>query len=375
MKKTLSFFLALCLVLSMSFTAFAGEKAKAERIEEQIEGAVEYLTEGVSAYGVDDAVDFYTLVHSGADLSAYSDGFLADVKANLDTNDGKIISSYGESLATYGAVILILGELGEDPYDFYGYDIVSAFEAMNPESYIHPYYYRIALPAAVYYCDDEVFINALCDYFVDTYYVMGQGMDLGGYFCCDNTAYFITALSCCAYNYAEVMRDAFTVLDSYKADGGYFCDSYSPEANADSTGLALMAYSSVVFYVEDEELEDYFEKTGEIYDDLCTFEGTGTGIFISSYTDEDDLYATKDALMGLEEYYFVAYLEELYNEENQSTTTTTTTATVKNETTDNTSKKDTSKKSPATGANTRAIAIAVACAGLGVLALARKKNS
>ena len=35
MKKTLSFFLALCLVLSMSFTAFAGEKTKSEKIEEQ----------------------------------------------------------------------------------------------------------------------------------------------------------------------------------------------------------------------------------------------------------------------------------------------------------------------------------------------------
>lgn len=384
MKKVLSILTAVCIILSCTVTAFAQEASKSETVYEQIEGAVEYLTDGVTSYGVDDAVDYYTLVHSGVDMSAYNDAFLADVLSNLQSNNGKIVSSYGESLATYAAVILILSELSEDPYDFNGYDIVSAFEAMDPTTSTHPYYYRLVIPATVY-CTDDSFVTAVCDNFISTYYVTGKGMSYYGYYSSDNTAYFITALSTYADEYADVMEDAFSVLETYKTDGGYFSDStYSTEANTDSTALALMAYASVIWYVDDDNIDDYFTKIDEIYDELCAFEGSDTGIFISTYTGDNDAYATKEALMALEEYYFVAFIEELYYDEEDSTTaatTTTTTAsngettTADTETTTATAKTNTSTTSPDTGANTGAVAFSITAAGLALVAFAKKKHN
>lgn len=132
MKKVLSVFIAVCVMLMTSVTAFAAEAPTLEKVEEQINGAVKYLTDGVASYGVDDALDFYIISENMEDIDKYADGFLNDVKANLDANGGKIVSSYGENLATYGAVISILIDLGEDPADFNGYNIETAFLAMDP---------------------------------------------------------------------------------------------------------------------------------------------------------------------------------------------------------------------------------------------------
>lgn len=387
MKKTLSILAAICIILSSSIIAFAQEKTITDKVMEQMEGAVAYLTDGAKGYGVDQAVDYYTLVASGVDLSKFNDGFLNDVKKNLELNDGKIISSYGESLATYGAVILALDELGEDPYDFYGYDIVKAFSAMDPtEPQANAYYYRVIIPATIYCYDDEDFAKSVCDTFVDNNYVMGKGMPLYGYYSADNTAYFITSLAMYAEEYPEIMADAFAVLEGYCKENGYFSDPvYSPEANTDSTALALMAYSSVLFSVEDDELEAYFAKVNDIYNDLCTFEGSKTGVFISSYSGEDDVYATKDALMGLEEYYYVAMIEEWLNEDesnnpsNDDPTETTKPTTVKPvDTTDKTTapnKTNTSKKSPSTGADTCIIAFSAAILGVGIVSILKKQNN
>ena len=375
MKKTLSFFLALCLVLSMSFTAFAGEKTKTERVEEQIEGAVAYITDGVTAYTVDDAIDYYTLVSSGADMSQFNDGFINSVKANLDANSGKIIGAYGENLATYGAVILTLFYLDLDPEDFQGYNIVSAFEAMDPtDTSVNPYYYRVIIPAAYTFAEDESFYRAICDTYVNTYYTMGQGMATGGYYCCDNTAYFIASMSVAADEYPDVIADAFDVLESYHTDGGYFCDpAYGTEPNCDSTALALMAYSCAPISDED-ELDSYFAKANSVYEELCAFESDTPGVFISSYTGAPDPYATKEALMALNEYYFVAMAEEFFNKDGTDIEKEPT-ATVKNEaTTNTTSKKDTSKKSPATGLGATGFALVLsACGAFGVTLFSKKK--
>ncbi|MGN1202460.1 MAG: hypothetical protein ACI4RF_04135 [Eubacterium sp.] len=374
MKKTLSFFLALCLVLSMSFTAFASEKTKSERIEEQIEGAVAFLTDGVTAYTVDDAMDYYTLVASGVDMSQFNQGFIDSVKANLDANSGKIIGTYGENLATYGAVILTLFYLDLDPEDFQGYNIVSAFEAMDPtDTSVNPYYYRVIIPAAYLFVEDESFYKAICDTYVNTYYTMGQGMATSGYYCCDNTAYFIASMSFVADEYPEVMADAFDVLEGYHTDGGYFCDpAYGTEPNCDSTALALMAYSCAPVF-EDDDLDAYFAKASSVYEELCAFESDTPGVFISSYTGAPDTYATKEALMALNEYYFVALAEELFYEDDLDDEEEITTI-VDEETTDNTSAKDTAKKSPATGFGATGVALALsACGAFGVTLFSKKK--
>lgn len=249
-KRTLSFFLALCVIFTASITSLAADKPNAKKIKNQIDGAALYLTSGVERYGVNEAVDFCIIADSGADVSVFSDAFLSDVKANLNTNGGKIVSSYGENLVTYAAVIISLVRLGENPADFNGYDITNAFTAMNPSAdMLTPNYYRIVIQAALYCEDSDKFSQTLCDKYISSYYTMGRGVDYFG-FSCDNTAYFIDAI-CVNKNNAEkyinVLNDAITVLESYKVDGGYcFNPIYDTKPNTDSTALALMAQSAYV---------------------------------------------------------------------------------------------------------------------------------
>lgn len=361
MKKVISSLLAFCIVLSSAFMAFAGEKKTSEKVMEQMEGAVAYLTDGASSYTIDNALDYYTLVDSCVDLSKYNEGFLKSVKENLDANNGKLISAYGESLTTYGAVILTLDLLGEDPADFYGYDITKAFTAMDATATdVNPYYYRVIIPATQLCENADEFTKTLCDTYINTYYVMGKGLNYFG-FSCDNVSYFITAIAPYASEYPEIIKDAFTVLESYKVDGGYMANpEYGTEPNTDSTALALMAYCSYLD-VEDDRIEAYFAKINSIYNDLCKYEGSKTGVFISSYSGTDDAYATREALMGLEKYYIMALVWELIEDEEESTTapeTSTSKQPTKAEAVEGskTTKPNTSKKSPATGASTLATA-------------------
>ncbi|MDE6470732.1 MAG: hypothetical protein K2L19_06895, partial [Eubacterium sp.] len=127
MKKILSVLLAMCVMLMTSITAFAAQTPSTDKVQKQIEGAVAYLTADAGSYGVDQALDFSFLADSGADVSKFADGFIADVKANLDANNGRIVAAYGESLATYGSVITALIALGADTTDFYGYNIEESF--------------------------------------------------------------------------------------------------------------------------------------------------------------------------------------------------------------------------------------------------------
>ncbi len=384
MKKVLSILIAVCIMLSCSITAFAQEQPQSRELENQMNGAVTFITNGVEKYGVDQAFDYYTLVKSGADLDKYNEGFLADVKANLDKNNGKIVSSYGESLAVYGSVIMVLDELLEDPTDFYGYDIVKAFSQLDPtQPQANSYYYRTIIPATTY-CD-ESFGKAVCDTFIKDNYTMGKGMASYGYYGCDSTAVFINAMSLYAPDYPEVMKDAFNVLEGYKVDGGYVYDPmYGNEPNADSTGLALMAYSSVFLFVEEKDYDGYLAKLNDIYNSLCSFQGKNQGVFIGSYTGEEDLLATKDALMGLEEYYPIIVLEEWLAEEEQteSTTASQPASQVKDEKPSTSvtaaasaAGKDTSKKSPATGAGFGVYAAVIALAGASaVLSVSKRKK-
>jgi LPXTG-motif cell wall-anchored protein len=174
------------------------------------------------------------------------------------------------------------------------------------------------------------------------------------------------------------MKDAFNVLESYKVDGGYVYDTaYGTDPNADSTALALMAYCSVFFDVDDDDYDAYVEKVNGIYDDLCAFEGSTTGVF--QYYGEDNAYATSDALKGLEEYYLIAFIQDFdFDLDPDDEEELTTTPTTKNETTtkksETTTKKNTSKTSPQTGASTGAIALSVALAGAGLTLFALKKK-
>lgn len=406
MKKVLSVFLAICVMLMSSITAFAAEAPSSEKVTAQIEGAAAYLTNGVESYGVDTAVDFCVIADSGADISKYKRDFVSDVKANLDANNGKIVSSYGENLATYAAVIIILGAFDEDASDFYGYNIEKAFLAMDPTvEPASPNYYRIITQGAAYCMDDsaESFLNKVCDSYISKYYTMGKGVNYYGY-SCDNTAYFIDAITWSdSEKYIDILNDAIKVLDTYKVDGGYCYSTTnwdgSPvtelKPNADSTALALAAHCSYSPELDSfndldndaaymELINKNFEIVNSIYADLCTFEGSSTGVF--TYDGEDSAYATKEALIALSYYILDVSFQEMLNEfplddeENEETTTAVTKIPSKNETTAKAettaaTKTNTSKKSPNTGSDAAAVSAAIAlCAAAGVLTALKKKE-
>lgn len=379
MKKIISFLTAVLVIASTSFSAFAQSAPSKETVSNQQKGAVEFVTKGVASYNLDNAVEYSDYAVSGADISKFNDAFLADVKANLEKNNGKLISTYGESLATYGSVVLILDSAGENPRDFYDYDIVKAFTSMDPAGDAgSSYYYRIIISALKLLGEDE-FALKVCDALIDKYYVMGSGMDNWG-FSCDNDGQFITALAPYAENYPDVIADAFNCIEKYESDGGYFGDAqWTPYVNTCSTALAFMAYSSYAYYNNDEKS---FEKANAIYADLCTFESSGnTGVFLDSYSDTEDAYSTRNALVGLNEY---AKALELFakTEDNTATTPADDNKNENQQTTDSAvtetaaeKEVNDSKKSPNTGASITAVSLAFAIAmGAGATVITKRKE-
>lgn len=379
MKKILSLITAICIMLMTSVTAFAAEVPSSEKVKAQIDGAAAYITKDVQSYGVDQALDFCMIADSGADVSKYKDGFIKDVKSNLDANKGKIVSAYGENLTTYGAVIIALTALDEDISDFYGYDIGKAFLAMDPTAEpVSLNYYRIITQGAFYCENSDEFLTKVCDTYIANHYTMGKGVDYYGY-SCDNTAYFIDAVSYGYYatdKYEDILKDAIAVLDTYKVDGGYcFNPEYGKETNADSTALALMAHSGYI--ADPEHLDKHYETVNGIYADLCKFEGSGTGIF--TYDGDDSIYTTKEALIALSYYYWDVIFQEIPDDEPPTDDGETTTAVTSEPTTakpkTTVSAANTSKKSPATGSNTAAVSAAAAfIAATGMLAVLKKKE-
>ncbi|MGN1328431.1 MAG: fibronectin type III domain-containing protein [Eubacterium sp.] len=322
MKKLISITMALCIVISSLFTGMFAiaetTKPTTDAVKAQIKGAAEYITADGSAYTVSNAVDFLTVINSGKDVSDYKDGFVKSVKENLDANHAKLMAektdwvadeetgeytsvttSY-ESPALYGAVILVLDALGYDAEAFEGYNIVYSFSHVDlKDNQDNPYYYRVTLAGAEKAKLGKDFTKQVCDSFVSTYYKKGKGLDWYG-FSCDNTCQFVVAMASYYNDYKEVVDDALALIETYKTDGGYFSNAeYSKDANADSTALALAAYSAM----------GNIEKAEAVYADLCKFESKTAGIF--TYDGEENLYATKDALFGLET--FLNSLPECYD--------------------------------------------------------------
>lgn len=398
MKKFLAVITAICVMLTASITAFAQSQPKSEDVQKEMNKIVNYITSQKEGdYTIDDAVDFYYLTKSGADLSKYNDKFLASVKENIKANNGKLITQYGESLATYAAVIEILMFNDIDVWEFEGYDLTAAFAAMPADSEINPYYYNIVIPA-LFYIEDEAFCEAVCKNFVDKYYTMGKGMENWG-FSCDNTAYFISAITYASDEYTAQLNDALKVIETYKTEGGYFCDTqYTTTLNADSTALALMAYAEYEWL--DSLLDDNAEtisldKSTEIYNQLTAFRTSTEGAYSFEVGGEPNLFASFDVLRGLTSYKNALEFKELIDEpidwddsedpevsEKDPTKTESTTkrpikplVTQNNNTTAATqTKKNTSKKSPSTGAGAMTIALSLALAGAGTAVLAAKKK-
>lgn len=362
MKRVLAALLAVMLVMSASVTAFG---ATVSDVESKISSSIKYVDEGYGKDGYDlkNAKNLFILAGAGADLSKYEKGYFDAVSAALDA--GELTG-----LDNLGLALNILFFAGIDAEDFAGYNLVEMFENTDiSDNGGNPYYYAYAIEAAFFYDLDD-YGKALCDKLTE-YYIPGEGTDFWGVYGTENwasygtspddIATFIIGLSCYAEDYEEYISDAFRLLETYNTDKGYD-NGYG--ANADSTALALAAYS----------VTDNKEMADRAYDKLMLFYDKTTGGFKADY---NPYYATADALYGMSFYVYLA------DEDAKQPTTDSSKPAANNSSTQtatqpaaaDTRKTNDSKKSPNTGGSPAVAASFAAMALAGAAVLLSKKHS
>lgn len=279
-------------------------------VNNQLENGTGYVFADTE-FSTNNAVDFVNHIRSGKVIDDNTQkAFVDSVYDNLSKNQGKLLTESGEEdLGLYGACIVALQELGYDAKSFCGYDnmgeeydVISSFEAVEPNKISNPYYYRLAIEAA-----EGEFAKALCDQLISDYYTLGKGMNYWGYGC-DNTAVFLTAIAGYASDYSEYVNDAMKIIAGYTTDkGAHYSEQYTDE-NANSTAMALMAFSA---------LGDC-DTALKYYNMLLNFQGE-TGIF--TYYGNADLYATKDCVTALGYFSDLVYSNSLEHNEHIYTST------------------------------------------------------
>ncbi len=318
MKKIVSLLAALSLIFMISLPAYAQTtEITTDDVQQDIDDIISYIHDG-SSFSLDDAVTLYYLTMTAPD--AIPNDMMADffnvVEQNLAENDGKLIPTNGENMATYAAVINLYYIYSDDttPDDINGFDLIDTFMNYDTSTITNPYDYTVILPVASNL--DEDFCYTLTDKYIDDYYTPGQGVDYWGY-SCDNVANFITAISNTGYTekYADVLTDAMEVLDTYKVDGGYcFNPEYGTDANVDSTAMALMAKSSYYLNSDGDISDEELQELLEIYDDIMAFKGDTTGSY--NYDGTESAYSSFDVLKGLNEFYYAVMANEISSEFN-----------------------------------------------------------
>lgn len=328
MKKVLSLTLALVMLISC-FGTFTANAATPTKVNNQITKAAAYIVNNSDMSKLTYA-DFWLLVDAGYDMSAYKDAYLANLKSTLDANEGKILLEgkiydenynpvdvyYYEDIAVYAAVIATLKAMGLNPAAYEGYDLVTTFKNFDLSGVTNPYSYRLAVYTAYNVLNDRSYAVTIANDMVDRFYYMGQGMSYYdksagySYFSCDNTGYFLAALAPLSTEatFADCIDDACGVLKSYTKENGAFSDPFmTPDENADSTALAMLGFAAVN---DIENANWYYQKL------IDNFYNSETGAFTATnyYTGEvgDDLYATKEGLMGLIQFAKVANLLHVY---------------------------------------------------------------
>lgn len=301
MRKVLAVLLSVMLIMSASITAFGATQSD---VEAKINSSVAYALDGnygKDGYNVGNAKYFLEYLRAGNDGAQYEKKYLASVKSALD--GGKLAD-----VGSLGLTLQIMDLLGVDARGFEGYDIVKLFEATDvTENGGSPYNYVYATEAAAAYGLDA-YGEKLCDQVV-SYYEMGIGTafwgEETGILGADDLCMFILALAPYVDYYAMYIDNAFTLLKAYDSADGF---TAFDEANANSTALALAAYSAL----GNKKMAD------QIYDKLVKFYDGATGGFNGS---NDDNVATDDAIFGME-----YYLELADKDPEPETTTETTTA-------------------------------------------------
>lgn len=313
MKKLLSVLLSAVMIFSavVPFSALAETKTLGlkEVVTAQVEakadmlGAINFLKNEKDYYGkfvtrqtVENSYTVHSVAQAGGDVSEY----LAALESNLKANNGKIMARQqgetadSENLVYYAVAIDILTILGKDVTNFGGYNIKQAFEtfAQTNKNVSNPYFYRCIVEACKAIGSDKL-ARDLIDQMSKSY-TAGSGFDYYG-FSCDNTAMYASSIASYKLQYQANFNDAVNVVSKYKKARGYYSDNkYVTTENANSTAMALMAYSAA----------GDFDKAYEAYQLLKNFESDkNNGVFMAAdwktgAMTENQL-ATADALRAL----------------------------------------------------------------------------
>ena len=303
MKKLLSVLLSAVMIFSavVPFSALAETKTLGlkEVVTAQVEakadmlGAMNYL-KASTPQTVANSYEVHKFAQAGGDVSEY----LTALESNLKANNGKIMARQAketkdsENLVYYAVAIDILTILGKDVTNFGGYDIKQAFEtfAQTNKNVSNPYFYRCIVEACKAIGNDEL-ARDLIDQMSKSYKV-GSGLDNWGY-SCDNTSVYVATVAPYKAYYQTNYNDALKLIAGYKKNKGY-CYQTTFEENANSTAMALMAYSAA----------GDFDKAYEAYQLLKNFESDkNNGVFMAAdwktgAMTENQL-ATADALRAL----------------------------------------------------------------------------
>ena len=265
MKKLMSTCTALLLALCMLLPAYSAFAAtdndkigqRLEKVASQTEGATNYLYKDKD-FGVADAVDMLAAVRNYDASDAQVEGFIAAVEKELKANGGKLYypvpvyddnyaqigTNNTEELELYAAVICVYDAMGKDYTDVAGYDLSKLMQNCGTTVYGTNYYlYRLVTEACAIVDAPQSFVQSVIKNLTDLY-KMGEGPDFwGGYGAsADDLGAFLTALAPYADDYKTYIDDAVELLEKNVSDAGY--TSWG-SANADSTAMALMAYSAL----------------------------------------------------------------------------------------------------------------------------------
>lgn len=303
MKKLLSVLLSAVMIFSavVPFSALAETKTLGlkEVVTAQVEakadmlGAMNYL-KASTPQTVANSYEVHKFAQAGGDVSEY----LTALESNLKANNGKIMARQqgetadSENLVYYAVAIDVLTILGKDVTNFGGYNIKQAFEtfAQTNKNVSNPYFYRCIVEACKAIGNDKL-ARDLIDQMSKSYKV-GSGLDNWGY-SCDNTSVYVATVAPYKAYYQTNYNDALKLIDSYKKNKGY-CYQTTFEESANSTAMALMAYSAA----------GDFDKAYEAYQLLKNFENkNNNGIFMATDWNTgilgENKLATEDALRAL----------------------------------------------------------------------------
>lgn len=303
MKKLLSVLLSAVMIFSavVPFSALAETKTLGlkEVVTAQVEakadmlGAMNYL-KASTPQTVANSYEVHKFAQAGGDVSEY----LTALESNLKANNGKIMARQqgetadSENLVYYAVAIDILTILGKDVTNFGGYDVKQAFEtfAQTNKTVSNPYFYRCIVEACKAIGNDKL-ARDLIDQMSKSYKV-GSGLDNWGY-SCDNTSVYVATVAPYKAYYQTNYNDALKLIASYKKNKGY-CYQTTFEESANSTAMALMAYSAA----------GDFDKAYEAYQLLKNFESkNNNGVFMAADWNTgamtENQLATADALRAL----------------------------------------------------------------------------